>query len=302
MSSLLAANAGALDSGPASAGTRHVRDITAAPIPASTRRATPHAVPACRLNAWCRVHRDVTESAGSPPVDTSPSHAGSGMPDTHVLETFVPPLAPATLGREGCDVHRNPDTAHLGPAVASASAHVPSTHVPGWSQYSPDADAPTDPEACRASIAAASQPYAVHEITLRDTCPECGVVMQEEEVRRGWRLDEHDYTTQCNRCAHRFVARFTVCSFDASFDAAPNMTHSPRDSLVRSAVDASGVTAAAALGAGGGTDDAAQVRDGNGMCAAQGVCLQCLSPLVVHKEMMTLLRDLGASPLLRPHP
>lgn len=152
-------------------------------------------------------------------------------------------------------------------------------------------------------MVAAPQAYAVHEMTVCDTCPQCGVVMQEEEVRRGWRLDEHDYTTQCKRCAHRFVARFTV----RSFAAAPNMTRSPQNSLEQDslecpAVDASRAPAAAALGARGGTDDAAQVRDGHLMPGAEAMHFECLSPLVVHKEMTTLLGDLGPSPLLPPPP
>ena len=47
-------------------------------------------------------------------------------------------------------------------------------------------------------------------ITPYTTCPNCGHVHSEEEVREGWNEDPYDFTTQCVKCKHRFVAALNV--------------------------------------------------------------------------------------------
>lgn len=37
-------------------------------------------------------------------------------------------------------------------------------------------------------------------------CPECGYVLDEEEICAGWRNDPLDFTTQCPGCGQRFIA------------------------------------------------------------------------------------------------
>jgi hypothetical protein len=150
-------------------------------------------------------------------------------------------------------------------------------------------------------------PYLVHEITVRDTCPACSVELEEEKVRRGWHMDEQDYTTECSQCSHRFVARFTVRSFHATH----NVTHGPLDNLRPVSADETGEGVAegvATCGAGAvaSTDDGGNGRDRRVVYFEKHFeCLsfQFLSPLVVHKEVATLLRHLGSvSPSPRPFP
>jgi len=43
-------------------------------------------------------------------------------------------------------------------------------------------------------------------ITPCGDCPECGYVMDEDEICAGWRDDPLDFTTLCPECKHRFIA------------------------------------------------------------------------------------------------
>ena len=148
--------------------------------------------------------------------------------------------------------------------------------------------------------------YLVHEMTVRDTCPACSMELEEEEVRRGWRMDEQDYTTQCSQCSHRFVARFTVRSFHATHHA-NNVTHVPQDNL-----DETGeVVAEGVATRGAGAVASTHGRDGrevyfeerHSTANFESLSFQYLSPAVVHKEVATLLRHLGSvAPSPRPLP
>jgi hypothetical protein len=152
------------------------------------------------------------------------------------------------------------------------------------------------------SNATGQTPYLVHQLTVRDTCPGCSVELEEEEVRRGWRMDEQDYTTECSQCSNRFVARFTVRSFHATTLLTHNVTHGPPDNLRPASADESGEGVAegvATCGAGAvaSTDDGGNGRDRRVVYFEKDLELlsfQFLSPLVVHKEVATLLRHLGS--------
>ena len=153
------------------------------------------------------------------------------------------------------------------------------------------------------SNATGRRPNLVHQMTVRDTCPACSVELEEEEVRRGWRADAQDYTTACSRCEYRFVPRFTVRSFHATH----NVSHGPQDNLGPASADKTGEGVAEGVATCGAravasTDDGGNGRDGRVVdLESKVVYFQCLSPLVVHKEVATLLRDLGSvSPSPRP--
>jgi len=48
------------------------------------------------------------------------------------------------------------------------------------------------------------------DIVVDGICPECGRVLTEEEIRRGWTNDPYDFTTRCVDCGHRFHAGLIV--------------------------------------------------------------------------------------------
>lgn len=47
-------------------------------------------------------------------------------------------------------------------------------------------------------------------ITPDTTCPNCGHVHTEKEIRQGWRNTPYDFTTKCVNCKRRFVAGLDV--------------------------------------------------------------------------------------------
>lgn len=55
-------------------------------------------------------------------------------------------------------------------------------------------------------------------IKVDTTCPNCGYVHSDEEIREGWNDDPYDFTTQCKNCKWRFVAQLNV---DGDSDVLP---------------------------------------------------------------------------------
>lgn len=76
------------------------------------------------------------------------------------------------------------------------------------------------------------------QCNTRETCPQCHVVVSDEAIRRGWRIDSNDYTTACESCHNRFVPRFCISAADGSDPTyceylSPNVLHKELDTLLR---------------------------------------------------------------------
>eukprot|EP00474_Spongospora_subterranea_P009584 CRZ10042.1 hypothetical protein [Spongospora subterranea] len=82
-----------------------------------------------------------------------------------------------------------------------------------WRREKQTAPTMFDEEECRQSFNAA---FPGLQCVTKETCPQCGIVMTDEQIRHGWKIDSNDYTTVCGSCHNRFVPRFCVYAKDGS--------------------------------------------------------------------------------------
>ena len=60
--------------------------------------------------------------------------------------------------------------------------------------------------------------------TSSDSCTDCSCPLTEQDVVKGWRpCSFRDYTTQCPKCKHRFVPRFTVSTTAPDFEGSQGL-------------------------------------------------------------------------------
>ena len=185
----------------ASASARPLPDlppVSGSRPPAPPRRQQP--VPKTSKTHVSQPHPEPAEAPGAKPVppprrDCSPSRRRS------------PPAA--ALGVDGqADAEAGSENTG-GAACPGAEGPATDNTIGASESHGSDSDGmlllSADPSTAKETNGAAGEAAvtAAHAISLRDTCPRCGVVVGEAEVRRGWRADEHDYTTGCVGCGRR---------------------------------------------------------------------------------------------------
>ena len=185
----------------ASASARPLPDlppVSGARPPAPPRRQQP--VPKTSKTHVSQPHPEPAEAPGAKPVppprrDCSPSRRRS--PPAAALGVDGQADAEAGSGNTGgaaCPVAEGPATDN---SIGASESHGRDSDGMLLLSADPSTAKETKGAAGEAAVTAA------HAISLRDTCPRCGVVVGEAEVRRGWRADEHDYTTGCVGCGRR---------------------------------------------------------------------------------------------------
>jgi hypothetical protein len=129
---------------------------------------------------------------------------------------------------------------------------------------------------------------------LTDTCPKCDVVLQDEDVQKGWSNDRNDYRTTCPQCATRFVARFRVVALQPSVSSPSRKV--PEQTAQTLSVADSGPTNSTPSATATGKPPRHQRKLSSEMliCHAQAgddVVVNCefLSPAVVRKEVFNCL-------------